>query len=68
MYEYGRGKVVSGIEAAPAALEEDATKLQRVQYAEESRRFEEKSVSFLQECFSLRRIAEKDTLVLLPKL
>ena len=66
MYEDGLGKVMSGVETAPAALDEDATQLQRAQYAKESRRFRI-TVSFLQECFSVRRIA-KDTLVLPPKL
>ena len=42
MYEDGLGKVMSSVETAPAALEEDATQLQRTQYAKETRRFEEK--------------------------
>ena len=43
MYEDGLGKVMSGVETAPAALEEDATQLQRTQYAKETRCFEEKN-------------------------
>ena len=43
MYENGLGKVMSGVETAPAALEEDATQLRKTQFAKESRRFEEKS-------------------------
>ena len=43
VYEDGLGKVMSGVESAPAALEEDATQLQRAQYAKESRQFEEKN-------------------------
>ena len=43
MYEDGLGKVVSGVETAPAALEEDATQLQRTQYTKETRRFEEEN-------------------------
>ena len=46
MYEDGLGKVVSGMKTAPAALEEDATQLQRTQYANETRRFEEKNGKF----------------------
>ena len=38
-YEDGLGNVMSGLETAPAASEEDATQVQRAQYAEESRRF-----------------------------
>ena len=34
---------MSGVETAPAALEEDATQRQRTQYAKETRRFEEKN-------------------------
>ena len=41
MYGDGLGKVMSGVETAPAALEEDATQLQRTQYTKETRRFEE---------------------------
>ena len=40
MYEDGLGKVMSCLETAPAAPEEDATEVQRAQYAKESRRFE----------------------------
>ena len=43
LFEDGRGKVMSGVEAAPAALEEDATQRQRTQYAKETRRFDEKN-------------------------
>ena len=43
MYEDGLGKVMSGVETAPAALKEDATQLQRTQYAKDTRRFEEKN-------------------------
>ena len=43
MYEDRLGKVMSGVETAPAALEEDATQRQRTQYAKETRRFEEKN-------------------------
>ena len=39
IYEDSLGKVVSGLETAPAAPEEDATQVQRAQYAKESRRF-----------------------------
>ena len=39
MYEDGLRKVMSGVETAPAALEEDATQLQQAQYTKESRRF-----------------------------
>ena len=41
MYEDGLGKVMSGVETAPAALEEDATQLQTTQYAKQTRRVEE---------------------------
>ena len=41
MYKDGLGKVMSGVETAPAALEEDATQLQRAQFAKKTRRFEE---------------------------
>lgn len=34
---------MSGVEAAPAALDEGATQLQRAQFTKESRRFEEKT-------------------------
>ena len=68
MYEDGLGKVVSGVETAPAALEEDATQLQRTQYAKETRRFEEKMVSSSQECLSLRPSLETGMLVLPLKL
>ena len=34
---------MSGLETAPAAPEEDATRVQRAQYAKESRRFEEEN-------------------------
>lgn len=43
MYEDRIGKVMSGVEIAPAAHEEDSTQLQRTQYAKESRRFEQKN-------------------------
>ena len=43
MYEDGLGKVMSGIETAPAALEEAATQLQKTQHAKECRRFDEKN-------------------------
>ena len=43
MYEDGLGKVMSGVETAPTALEEDAPQLQRTQYTKETRRFEEKT-------------------------
>ena len=43
MYEDGLGKVMSGLETAPAAPEEDATQVQRAQNAKKSRRFEEKN-------------------------
>ena len=46
MYEDRLGKVMSGVETAPAALEEDATQMQRTQYAKETRRFEEKNGKF----------------------
>ena len=46
MYEDGLGKVLSGVETAPAALEEDATQLQRTQYAKETRRFEKNGKFF----------------------
>ena len=36
MYEDGLGKVMSGVETAPEALEEDVTQAQRAQYAKES--------------------------------
>ena len=42
-YEDGLGKVMSDVETAPAALEEHATQLQRIQYTKETRRFEEKN-------------------------
>ena len=41
-YEDGLGKAMSAAEAAPAALEEEATRLKRTKYAKESRRFDEK--------------------------
>ena len=37
------GRVMSDLETVPAAPEEDATQVQRAQYAKKSRRFEEKS-------------------------
>ena len=40
MYEDGLVNILSGVETAPAALEEDATQLQSTQYAKEARRFE----------------------------
>ena len=43
MYEDGLGKVMSGLETAPAAPEEDATQVQRAQNAKKSRHFEEKN-------------------------
>ena len=46
MYEDGLGKVVPGMKTAPAALEEDATQLQRTQYAKETRRFEKNGKLF----------------------
>ena len=42
MYEDGLGKVMADVEAALATPEEEATRLQRTQYAEENGRFEEK--------------------------
>ena len=41
MYEDGLGKVMSGLETATAAPEEDATQVQKAQYARESRRYDE---------------------------
>ena len=41
MYDDGIGKLMSGVETAPAALEEDATQLQTTQYAKQTRRVEE---------------------------
>ena len=46
MYEDGLGKVLSGLETAPAAPEEDATQVQKAQYAKESRRCDEKNGTF----------------------
>ena len=46
MYEDGLGIVMSGVETAPVALEEDATQLQRTQYAKETLRFEENGKLF----------------------
>ena len=46
MYEDGLGKVMSDLETAPAAPAEDATQVLRAQYAKESRRSEERTVSF----------------------
>ena len=46
MHEDGLGNVMSGVETAPAALEEDDTQLHRTQYAKETRRFEEKNGKF----------------------
>ena len=43
IYEDGLGKDMSGLETAPAAPEEDATQLQKAQYAKESRRYDEKN-------------------------
>ena len=43
MYEDGLGKVISGLEIAPAAPEEDDAQMQRAQYGKECRRFEEKN-------------------------
>ena len=47
MYEDGLGKVMSGLETAPAAPEEDATQVQKAQYAKESRRSDEKNGKLL---------------------
>ena len=41
-YKDGLGKCLTGVETAPAALEEDATQLHRTQYAKATRRFEAK--------------------------
>ena len=41
MYEDGLGKVMSGVETAPPALDEAATQLQKTQHAKECRRFDE---------------------------
>ena len=46
MYGDGLGKVMSGVETAPAALEGDATQLQRTQYTKETRRFEKNGKLF----------------------
>ena len=43
MYEDGLGKVMSGVETAPAPLEEAATQLQKTQRSKECRRFDEKN-------------------------
>ena len=43
MYKDGLGKVMSGVETAPAAMEEAATQLQKAQHAKEYRRFDEKN-------------------------
>ena len=40
MYEDGLGKIMSGVETAPAAMEESATQLQKTQHAKECRRFD----------------------------
>ena len=42
MYEDGFVKVMSGVETAPAALDEIGTQLQKTQHAKECRRFDEK--------------------------
>ena len=47
MYEDRLGKIMSGMETAPAALNEDATQLKRTQYGKETRRFEEKNGKLL---------------------
>ena len=47
MFEDGLGKVMQGLETDPAAPEEDATQVQRVSYAKESRRFEGQKCIFL---------------------
>ena len=47
MYEDGLGKVMSGLQTAPAAPEEDAPQVQKEQYAKESRRFDEKNGKLL---------------------
>ena len=50
MYENGLGKVISGLETAPAAPEEDATQGRRAQHALYSRWFDDnKTVSCLLE-------------------
>ena len=51
MHEDGLGKVMSGLETAPAAPENGAAQVQRTQYAQESRRFEEKSSKLLTRLF-----------------
>ena len=66
MFENALGKVMPGLETAPAAPEEDATEVQKGQYEKESRRFDEITGSFLRECFELRLMAVKDMLVVLP--
>ena len=43
MYEDGLGKVMSGVETAPAAIDEAAIQLQKTQHANECRRFDEKN-------------------------
>ena len=43
MCEDELGKVMSGVETAPTALEKEATQPQRTQYTKESRRFDEKN-------------------------
>lgn len=47
MYEYGLSEVMSGVETTRAAIEEDATQLQRTQCAKESRRFDDKNGKLL---------------------
>ena len=54
MYEGRLGKVMSGVETAPAAMEEAATQLQKTQHAKECRRFDENNGIFLRGCFSPR--------------
>ena len=51
MYGDGLGKVMSGVETAPAAPEEDATQVQKAQYAKESRRYDEKNGKFFTTMF-----------------
>ena len=46
MFEDGLGKVMQGLETDSAAPEEDATQVQRVSYAKESRRFEDQKCIF----------------------
>ena len=43
MYEDDLGKVMPGLETAPAAPGEDATQVQKARYAKESRRYDEKN-------------------------